>query len=95
MTQHSNCCHIRKTAKSCTLCKRLCCRLQRAAGSTATSHCGVLQVRTLPDVQMLTDFSADGVPLPPGAQLNLEVEVTPRNHGIICTLIMLDFGKKG
>jgi hypothetical protein len=52
-----------------------------------------MQVRSLPDVKVLTDFGAYGVGLPPNHQLEVQVEVTPRSYGIICTLLMLDFGK--
>jgi hypothetical protein len=51
------------------------------------------QVRTLSDVKVLTDFGACGVLISPGSRFELEVEVTPSNYGIICTLLMLDFGE--
>lgn len=52
-----------------------------------------MQVRSLPDVKVLTDFGAYGVNLPPGDELEVQVEVTPRSYGIICTLLVLDFGE--
>lgn len=51
------------------------------------------QVRNLPDVRVLSDFGPSGVSLPPGHSAEVLVEVTPRNYGIICTLLMLDFGE--
>jgi hypothetical protein len=59
----------------------------------AVASCG-LQVRSLPDVRVLTDFGAFGVALHPGHELEVQVEVKPRSYGIICTLIMLDFGER-
>lgn len=59
------------------------------------SHCLMVQtcqVRNVPDVQVLTDVQ-HGVSLPPGSRLELQVEVKPRSYGIICTLLMLDFGE--
>jgi hypothetical protein len=41
---------------------------------------------------VLTDFG-DGITLYPGYQTEVQVEVTPRSYGIICTLLMLDFGE--
>lgn len=52
-----------------------------------------MQVRTLPDVQVLSDFGAYGVSLPPGHRLEVQVQVTPCSYGIICTLLVLDFGE--
>jgi hypothetical protein len=57
-------------------------------------HPGVMQVRTLPDVRVLSEFGAHGVSLPPGHLLEVQVEATPRSYGFICTLIMLDFGER-
>lgn len=51
-------------------------------------------MRTLPDVKVLTDFGAYGVLISPGSRYEVEVEVTPSSCGIICTLLMLDFGKQ-
>jgi len=52
----------------------------------------LLQVRTLPDVRVVTDVHG-GVSLPPGSRFEVEVEVQPASYGIICTLVMLDFGR--
>jgi hypothetical protein len=52
-----------------------------------------MQVRHLPDVRVLTNFGPDGVTFFPGSRMEVEVEVTPRSYGIICTLLMLDFGE--
>ncbi len=52
-----------------------------------------MQVRNLPDVMVLNEFGDHGVSIAPGQQLAVQVLVTPRSYGIICTLLMLDFGK--
>jgi hypothetical protein len=51
-----------------------------------------MQVRSLPDVRVLTAFGTYGVSLAPGQRVEVQVEVTPRSYGIICTMLMLDFG---
>lgn len=52
-----------------------------------------MQVRSVPGVKVLSHFGPGGVSVPPGHRAEVLVEVTPLNYGIICTLLMLDFGE--
>lgn len=49
-------------------------------------------MRPLPDVQVLTDLGAYGINIPAGHQLEVQVLVKPRSFGLICTLMVFDFG---
>jgi hypothetical protein len=68
-------------------------RIAAAAACLAWQLLCALQVRHLPDVRVLIDFGPHGVTCFPGSRMELLVEVTPRSYGIICTLLMLDFGE--
>jgi len=39
------------------------------------------------------DLEPEGLWLPPGSAITVPVEVTPRYYGILCTLLIFDFGR--
>lgn len=59
---------------------------------TSQLCCCLLQVRPLKEVSVLIDIPPGGWLLHPGTKLDIHIEVAPKTCGILCTLLILDFG---
>ena len=53
------------------------------------------QLRQLSEVVLLNDAELEGSVLHPREQLLLQLQVQPQHIGILCTLLVFDFGKQG
>jgi hypothetical protein len=55
----------------------------------------ISQLRQLSEVVLVNDAELEGAQLQPREQLVLQLKVVPQHMGILCTLLMFDFGEHG